>query len=230
MRIPKIIHQTWKTSELPTDLRLLSETWRAKHPNWSFKLWTDKMNEEFISKQFPDFLDQYRSYSNIQKVDAVRYLILFVYGGVFIDLDFECYRNIEPILHDCECFFGQEPVQHALLHNKSQIVSNAIMGCTSRNLFFKELYQGMNVKRPVYQDANTEVLESTGPFMLTKIYQKFKEKSKIMVFDSDFFFPLTKDELIILEKEPSNLLLNEKIKKAFALHYFFGTWWNPKST
>lgn len=85
-KIPKIIHQTWKNSNIPDYLVDLIKTWKTFHPNWEFKFWTDDMNRDFIIKHYPGFTSVYDSYPNsIQRVDAVRYFILHKFGGVFID-------------------------------------------------------------------------------------------------------------------------------------------------
>ena len=59
LRIPKIIHQTWKDENLPKAFQILSETWREILPDWEYRLWTDDMNREFVRTHYPDFLKKY---------------------------------------------------------------------------------------------------------------------------------------------------------------------------
>ena len=40
-KIPKIFHFIWLGSTLPEECSVLISTWRKKHENWIFKLWTD---------------------------------------------------------------------------------------------------------------------------------------------------------------------------------------------
>ena len=58
LRIPRIIHQTWKTKDVPSPLDQLPQTWKEYLPNWEYILWTDEMNREFVCKHFPDFLEK----------------------------------------------------------------------------------------------------------------------------------------------------------------------------
>ena len=44
LRIPRIIHQTWKTKDVPSPLDQLPQTWKEYLPNWEYILWTDEMN------------------------------------------------------------------------------------------------------------------------------------------------------------------------------------------
>lgn len=62
LRIPRIIHQTWKTKDVPSPLDQLPQTWKEYLPNWEYILWTDEMNREFVCKHFPDFLEKYDTY------------------------------------------------------------------------------------------------------------------------------------------------------------------------
>ena len=110
MAIPPIIHQTWKDELVPVPMQDLAESWRRNHPGWEYRLWTDTQNREFIRTRYPDFLVRYDSYPyHIQRVDAVRYFILYTFGGLYVDLDFECIHSLERLLAEHECLFGLEP-------------------------------------------------------------------------------------------------------------------------
>ncbi|MBD0361664.1 MAG: hypothetical protein ICV55_02580 [Coleofasciculus sp. C3-bin4] len=109
----KIIHQTWKDQNLPVEVAAFQQTWKANHPNWEYRFWTDEDNREFLQTHYSWFLPIYDSYENkICRVDAVRYFILSYYGGVFIDLDFECLRPLDELLNGKELVLGLEPSAH----------------------------------------------------------------------------------------------------------------------
>src|SRR5438105_9445997 len=42
--IPKLIHQTAKTAEIPEKWRVYQKKVRALHPGWGYRLWTDEDN------------------------------------------------------------------------------------------------------------------------------------------------------------------------------------------
>src|SRR3981081_1827831 len=54
--IPQVLHQTWKTRELPAQLDLYRESWKRCHPNWQFPLYDDDGCRAFVRAHFPDFL------------------------------------------------------------------------------------------------------------------------------------------------------------------------------
>lgn len=62
-------------------------------------LWTDASSREFIAEHYSWFLDTFDSYTYpIQRADAIRYFVLYHFGGVYIDLDIGCLRRVDPLL------------------------------------------------------------------------------------------------------------------------------------
>ncbi|EDM37809.1 hypothetical protein PBAL39_15329 [Pedobacter sp. BAL39] len=225
---PRIIHQTWPTKDLPSYFVTLSNTWKDSHPEWKYVLWTDDMNKEFISKFYPEFLDQYNSYQvEIERVDAVRYFILMHFGGVFIDMDFECLKNIDDLIQDAECFFSVEPDAHCEKFNKQKILCNAFMGCKPGNIFFKSLCQSLEFTWN-YKKSIEVTLENAGPFALTKIYDAYIHKSTIKIIESEKVYPLTAKEARMAIKGEISEDLQMKVEKAYAVHYFLGTWYTQE--
>ena len=92
----KIIHQIF----LDIGLRPYSERDDYQHyvdinksinPDWEHILWTDDKVEKFVLTLSQDIQDMWNDFpTKFYKIDFVRYLILSVYGGVYIDLDVNC--------------------------------------------------------------------------------------------------------------------------------------------
>jgi len=100
MPVPKLIHQTWKSKDIPEKWQAASDACKHLHPDYEYKLWTDTEGEELIATKFPWFLSTYRGYAhNIQRVDAVRYFILYEFGGLYIDLDIHCLHSLDYLRH-----------------------------------------------------------------------------------------------------------------------------------
>jgi hypothetical protein len=93
--IPKVIHQIWLGSPLPRKLARYRETWQRPHPQWEFKLWTD---DEVARLDFPSrsLFDAANCWG--QKSDLLRMEILNRDGGVYVDLDYECYQPIDELV------------------------------------------------------------------------------------------------------------------------------------
>jgi mannosyltransferase OCH1-like enzyme len=226
MKIPRILNQTWKDDNIPDAFRQMADTWRRMHTNWEYVLWTDEMNRNFVKQHFSYFLPIYDAYeSNIQRVDAVRYFVLFKMGGIYIDVDFECLANIESVLANDECVFGKEPKEHCAVHGKDIIISNAFMGAVPGSPFLKVLCSELMQKRHLPDHPNDRILESTGPFMLSRTYMEYEKKEEIRLLEPELIYPLTKSELHALAGDRPALQLEDRLSKALGIHHYAGTWW-----
>ncbi|KAK7061831.1 glycosyltransferase family 32 protein [Favolaschia claudopus] len=98
-RIPRILHQTWKTGTLPEKWKGISQECRDMMPDYEYMLWTDESSREFIARHYPWFLNTFDDYSYaILRADAIRYFVLYHYGGIYLDLDIGCLRPLDPLL------------------------------------------------------------------------------------------------------------------------------------
>jgi mannosyltransferase OCH1-like enzyme len=54
------------------------------HPKWEAMLWTDENAGDFVREKFPELLHMWERYPYpIQRIDALRYLVLYEYGGEY---------------------------------------------------------------------------------------------------------------------------------------------------
>ena len=136
------IHFSWKTKKIPKKFQTWVNTWNLYNPEWSTKLWTDDDNENFIKKHYDYFYDTYLNYSsNIQRADAMRYFYLYHFGGLYVDLDFECLGNIEPLLNS-DIVIGQVSARR-YKKNIIQEVHPSFMYCeTPKHNFFGDIVNG----------------------------------------------------------------------------------------
>lgn len=229
MNIPLHIHQTWKDEHIPEVVAAYVQTWKTHHPGWTYTLWTDAMNRDFISTYYPEFLPVYDRYPTpIQRVDAVRYFILHRLGGLFIDLDFECLKNVGPLLAGTTFVAGLEPAAHALAHRKKYIVSNAFMAGIPQAGFTERICQVLlqNDYYKYYREPGfNSILDCAGPFMLSRIYENFEPKEAVRILEPEWLYPLVKDPQTGRTK-PEDISREVASGKAFAIHHYWGSWWH----
>ena len=103
--IPKIIHQIWYQGE--NNIPPLHKDFQSKckelypEPNWTYMFWTEKSITELIENEYPNLMKYFKGFPHLlQKIDFARYIILYHYGGCYIDMDVECLRSIEELLKD----------------------------------------------------------------------------------------------------------------------------------
>lgn len=65
-----------------------AHTLQIHNPNWQEVIWDAKAVRALIEQDFPWFLPTYLSYPKlVQRSDVTRYMVLYKYGGVYLDAD-----------------------------------------------------------------------------------------------------------------------------------------------
>lgn len=224
--IPKILHQTWKDTNIPPDLKDFQRTWQKHHPDWMYCLWTDIDIRELIRHNYAWFLPIYDLYpEHIMRVDAVRYFIMSHYGGVYIDLDFECLKPFDKLLTGKQIVLGLEPPAHLDLHlakerDLSQIVCNAFVASVPGHPFWEHVF-----KQLIACHRAPGPLDATGPFLLTRAYESYVPKDTITIVSADRIYPTSSEEPLS-DLKPA--IQAEIAKGAYAIHHWRGTWWKEK--
>jgi mannosyltransferase OCH1-like enzyme len=96
--VPKIIHQSWKSTDLEAEFRMWSSSWKKANPDHEYWFWTDDDNRDMVQEYYPEFLEAYDTMpANINRADFVRGLYMHKYGGVYADLDTWCLRPIDSL-------------------------------------------------------------------------------------------------------------------------------------
>jgi inositol phosphorylceramide mannosyltransferase catalytic subunit len=108
--IPRIIHQIWYqgASEVPPRYRAFRDGWRKTHPDWEHRLWDQAACRALLVERYPHFLAAWAAYPLfIQRIDSIRYFILNTHGGVYLDMDMECLRPLDPLLEGCDLLLSR---------------------------------------------------------------------------------------------------------------------------
>ncbi|KAL3880233.1 hypothetical protein ACJMK2_032482 [Sinanodonta woodiana] len=170
-RIERIIHQTWIDTNIPENFRKCVSSLKEHHRNYVYMFWTDTIAMKFVEDMFPLILPLYLNYRyNLQRADAVRYMILYEYGGVYADLDIVSLRPLDPVLRKYSCILSQEPHIHPIFYNNIYgLACNAFMACRRHHPFMKTLVNNL----PSFSLA-VGIQDSTGPRFVTIIYRNYK--------------------------------------------------------
>ena len=159
--IPKIVHQTWKTDTIPEKWARPYARCRNVLSGYEFKLWTDRKAREFIADNYPDSLKNFDSYPyTIQKVDALRYFILYHYGGIYMDLDVGCLKPLDSLLSNDAIIPKTIPIGY----------SNDVLFASQRHPFYKQLIHALPYWNHYYLTPYPTIFFSTGPMFLTLQY------------------------------------------------------------
>lgn len=102
--IPKIIWQTYETSfdDLIDDAKQCSQTWITKNPFWEYRYMSAEERKNFVLDKFgQEWLEIYNSCEkNIVRSNIWRFMVLYIYGGMYCDLDTVCNIPIDQWIND----------------------------------------------------------------------------------------------------------------------------------
>lgn len=174
--IPKIIMQTWKTKEVPEKWKTSPLSIQEIMPDWQYVLMTDDDNRNFVKKYFPDFLPYYDAFPyGIQRADAIRYMWLYIHGGIYMDLDFEVQADLSPLFQSGDIFLVKSG-------NVGSYFTNSFMASKPRMKFWLEMIERMKEKLPFYYDFSRHfvIMCSSGPLALSDAVGKTKQTITII--------------------------------------------------
>lgn len=96
--LPRIIWQTCpaKTLDVPK-VRSDIDSWSRNHPAWAHYVHDDANIRALVARHMsPAYLAAFDAYPiGVMRADVWRYLVLYVYGGVYADVDAVCMRPVE---------------------------------------------------------------------------------------------------------------------------------------
>jgi mannosyltransferase OCH1-like enzyme len=216
--IPKIIHQIWLGGKFPDKYQDLSNSWLDKNPNWKFKLWTDDDLEEFGLVNIKQFNDA----PNLgMKSDIFRYEILYRYGGLYIDTDFQCLKSFDDLVY-LELFTGTG-------HMDTPDMFNGLIACKPKHNIMKLLIDGISSIDTNIKDFN-KILYTTGPKYFSKLFFEYIKKNpndKVVLFPTKFFYSLpatmrfaVRDNLDVRKRLVDEHLTDE----SYCVHLWYTSW------
>ena len=181
--IPRVFHQVWVGTEpLPEEYRRYQQTWLEHNPGWELRVWTDEnLPPDFERKEVYDLLRQ-----PAERSDMLIFEVLYKYGGVYTDTDFECLRSIEPLLEGVDIFCA---------YSHPDRLNNAIMGSVPGHPL---IGQGIRELRP-RATYGTVDKAGTGPFFVTDL---FVGRPEVKLFDWELFYPRTPEAAKSAVRDP----------------------------
>jgi hypothetical protein len=215
--IPRIIHQTWKTHEVPERFQAWSKTWRHLNPGWEYRLWSDRDLLEFVAAEYPGFLELFCSYSQgVQRADAARYMLLHHFGGLYADIDTECRQSLASLEAETRVVLAEEPRTHWKPSSEPRglpyFLFNGVMASPTGHPFWPFLLERMRDARHA-----RDVLDSTGPCLLTACQIAYPRSADIRVEGPMLFNPV----------DVHGAWSDGDRSTCLAVHHWAGTWWNP---
>jgi len=170
--IEKNLFQSWYTNNLHPAIQKKINCYKTMNPEYTYHFYTDEDMDIFVNEHFKgEIADCYNKLNIIvTKVDFWRYLVLYKYGGVYLDMDSSIeYPLSELIKDDDEAIITAEGnpdtyVQWGLIFKKNHpILKKAI------DLIIININNEINgVNCDTFIDPVNKVYYFTGPKLYTK--------------------------------------------------------------
>ena len=132
--------------------------------------WTDVNGEAFLSENYSWFLPTWNSYStSIQKADALRYFVLYHYGGIFLDMDLFCRQSLDGLLIYLD--------EYLLVHSEKDLffgvkafpvgISNGFLISTRGHPLLRHVLDNLELYNRNFLLPHATIIISTGPMCLS---------------------------------------------------------------
>ena len=211
--IPKLIHLIWLGSPLPARCQAMVISWEKFHPGWTVKVWRDDDADSF------HFINQAafsRAQNYGEKSDIWRYEILYQYGGLYIDTDFECLQPFDELHRSCEFYtgLGQAINPDVWIGLIGSIPGHPILRATIDHL------------KPGPGDQNIDrIMNETGAYLFSKVFLEIAptcRPTSVVALPITFFYPMHAGERFRTDRWN---IKPECVKpESMAIHYFDTSW------
>ncbi|MBE6740831.1 MAG: glycosyl transferase [Ruminococcaceae bacterium] len=175
--IPKTIHYIWFGNRPKTKkIEKCINSWKQFCPDYKIIEWNET-NFDFNSNRFAKEAYEAGNYAFVS--DIARLIILYEYGGIYVDADVELLRNLDDLL-DNDAFIG---IETDLYVNSGQM-----FGTVKNNpLIMEHLEQYNNLSFSECED----ITEITCPKLLTKllIQKGFRTDGSEQIIDGLHIYP-----------------------------------------
>ena len=212
LTIPKIIHQIWLGSPVPQAFKELMRTWIEYHleRGWKYKLWTDEDVKDFplYNREFYEATDNYGI-----KSDILKWEIIYNYGGVYVDMDYECLKPLDIRHYAYDFYTGIQPLDAQFVH-----LGAALFAAKPGHPILKHCIE--TVKDDWH---NKGAPAKTGPVHFTKSFFAMAGKNsfKDIALPASYLYPLgCRDSVIDRDKWIQG--------GAYAVHWWSKSWMPPK--
>jgi mannosyltransferase OCH1-like enzyme len=211
----KNIIQTYKTNDIPSQYKPLVEKVKKLNPDWNYLYFTDEDIIYFIKNKTPEYYETFLNLRyKIQQIDFFRYLAIYHYGGLYLDLDMDIVKNFDD-LDQTKAIFPVEtrdpetgnilvgnyafyaPAFHPFVGHIINCIVNPIV--TESEIAAAQKGHG-DPKEHVY------VYFTTGPELVTKAYHSYTGN---------------KNDVVLLEPEGE---YRKDCFGSYGHHKSFGTW------
>ena len=223
-KIPLHVYMTWQTKTMPHLMQQNYNNLVSGNPKLTFHLYDDNECREFIKNNFPtDVLNAFDTLiPGAYKADLWRYCILYINGGIYMDIKYQCVNGFKFITLTEKEHFVRDVIN-------SHVYNALIVTLPNNEIMRKCIYQIVeNVKNKYYGNNS---LNPTGPGLLGNYFSQ-PEKNTMDIYHNFTIIKNKLNEYYIVQNDRIilryyNGYRDEQNKSQKTKHY--GELWNKKN-
>lgn len=149
--LPKIFHHTWfGTKKYP--FPEYRESWIKHHPDYEFHYWDESnIPRDLLAKETLEIIDDPKM-SLVSKGDSMKFDLIRIFGGIYLDMDMECLKPIDDIFNNEE--FAAENRKGHLDTGIFGSVPNGEWITSLSNAINKNILNNLDAAYNMYMDEN----------------------------------------------------------------------------
>lgn len=174
--IPKKLYQSWKTKNLPTEMRTIVDQIRRNNPQYDYSLYDDQDCRQFLLTHFG--LNYAQAFDALIpgafKCDFWRYAMLYIHGGVYMDIDMVPLLPLDEIIRP-----GDEFVSIVDKPDKSYIqcgIFQSFIACRPKHPILAYALSLAFVNIVTRRTELLEPLAVTGPYVMGQAINLYWQK------------------------------------------------------
>lgn len=183
---------------MPDEFVEFGRSWLDRHPDWCMVEW--RKLEQLTPLLNHDITHLAKNMSQLS--DIVRYELLYRFGGVYLDTDFLCQKNTEPLLYGYDFVGAGE--------NEGMLSAGFIASVPRHRIVHSAIR--MLPERIV---SDMHQAKATGPGLLTEAWEPYKNDSDVKAYGPALFYPYAWNE---------HHRRHEEFPEAYAVHHWAGSW------
>lgn len=149
------------------------------HPAWQIHIWDDAAALAIVEDYFPEWKQYFTTRRlTVQKTDIFRVMVTYLYGGFYLDMEMQCLKNLDDLcVH--EMVLGVEKTLTreeciAFDHTYPVRIASYMFGSRALHPFWLDLLQAAMLTTHAPLVPEPDVLDCTGPVLLTTTYHETK--------------------------------------------------------
>jgi hypothetical protein len=172
MSIPKHFHFVWwqGKDKMPDYGKENVAKWTKLHPDYKVTVWSKSTLDPIVKREFPEYWEAWQSMEHlVQNVDLAKLLLLYLFGGFYIDMDMKCVKRIPDHLLTYKLVISRMAVKDMCDGHESCWITSLFLSSSIplNNGFFGAVPYNVDLKKATV--AGVENLD-TAPKWLGKDY------------------------------------------------------------